>query len=148
MKEAICIHCGQGFSKSPRHKNHNYCKKQKCRRAKKADWQRQKIRCDPEYKAGQKLSNRKWREANPGYWRKYRKKNPEKTERNRLLQRIRYKQKNIVKNTNEKNIAKMDSSKFQKINKFNVFGQYWLLPVIAKMDASRVNIVAISDNCQ
>jgi hypothetical protein len=35
-------------------------------------------------------------------------------------------------------IAKMDAS---KSDNFQVLGQFWLLPVIAKMDALKVNIV-------
>lgn len=37
-------------------------------------------------------------------------------------------------------IAKMDSS---KSDNFKVLGQFWLVPVIAKMDALKVNIVKI-----
>jgi hypothetical protein len=37
-------------------------------------------------------------------------------------------------------IAKMDPSKFDN---FKVLGQFWLIPVIAKMDALKVNIVKI-----
>jgi len=146
MKEETCINCSRGFIKSPRHKNQSYCKRQKCQRAKKADWQRQKMRCDPEYKASQKLSNRKWKDANPGYWKKYRDKNPDKAERNRLLQRIRKKYKCNQICGDDAKIAKMDASNTLKTNKFKAFGQYWLIPTIAKMDASKVNIVSISNS--
>ena len=37
-------------------------------------------------------------------------------------------------------IAKMDSS---KSDNFKVLGQFWLVPVIAKMDALKVNIIKI-----
>jgi hypothetical protein len=37
-------------------------------------------------------------------------------------------------------IAKMDASKFDN---FQILGQFWLLPVIAKMDALKVNIIKI-----
>ena len=144
MKEVICINCGRSFTQSPRHKNQNYCKRKECQRAKKADWQRQKMRTDPEYKASQKLSNRKWRESNPGYWKKYRARNPEKAERNRMLQRLRTKQKASQKTECTGTIAKMDASELIKSTKFKAMGQYWLVPVIAKMDALKVNIVAIS----
>jgi len=148
MKEVICINCGRSFIQSPRHKNQNYCKGQECQRAKKADWQRQKMRTDPEYKATQKLSNRKWRESNPGYWKKYRERNPEKAERNRMLQRLRNKQKASYKADCQGKIAKMDASESLKSNRFKAIGQYWLVPVIAKMDALKVNIVAYSTGYQ
>jgi hypothetical protein len=37
-------------------------------------------------------------------------------------------------------IAKMDAS---KADDFQILGQFWLLPVIAKMDALKVNIIKI-----
>ena len=37
-------------------------------------------------------------------------------------------------------IAKMDAS---KTDNFKILGQFWLLPVIAKMDALKVNIIKI-----
>ena len=43
-------------------------------------------------------------------------------------------------------IAKMDSSIFVKPAKFRVMGRYWLIPVIAKMDSSMVNIVEITSS--
>ncbi|MFH1935657.1 MAG: hypothetical protein ABIN18_29320, partial [Pseudomonadota bacterium] len=45
------------------------CKKAECQRAKKAAWQRHKIKTDPDYKFNQKLCQRQWVEARPGYWR-------------------------------------------------------------------------------
>lgn len=142
----MCVHCGANFSKSPRHKNQTHCKARKCQRARKAAWQRQKMRTDPEYMANQKLSNRKWRESHPGYWKEYRKRNPEKTQRNRLLQRFRNRRKSGHRSACREKIAKMDSSKPSNPYKFKAMGQYWLVPAIAKMDALKVNIIAISDS--
>lgn len=152
MKKVICINCSQEFIQSPRHKNQSYCRKPSCQKAKKADWQRRKMKTDPEYKASQKLSHRKWLESNPDYWKKYRERNPEKTERNRLLQRLRNKQRSAQRSDTSGDtsgmIAKMDASKSIKTTKFRAIGQYWMVPVIAKMDALKVNIVAISRGCQ
>ena len=47
------------------------------------------MREDSDYRLNQKLSNKEWAEANPDYWKEYRKENPEKAERNRILQKIR-----------------------------------------------------------
>ena len=148
MKEGICINCGGSFIKSSRHKNQSYCRKKHCQRAKKADWQRQKLRTDPEYKASQKLSNRKWIGSNPGYWKRYRERNPEKAERNRMLQRLRNKKKASSTTERPGIIAKMDRSASLSQTTFKVMGQYWLVPVIAKMDALKVNMVVISTGYQ
>jgi hypothetical protein len=85
----LCVYCGDLFEASPRHKNQIACKKPECQRARKAEWQRHKIRTDPAYKASQEISQKQWARANPDYWKRYRMSHPEKTERNRLLQAIR-----------------------------------------------------------
>jgi len=101
------------------------------------------MKIDPVYNASQKISKKQWANANPGYWKKYRNKNPDKTERNRILQRVRN-QKARSKKSDAKMqtplIAKMDAS---RSDNFHPLGQFWLVPVVAKMDALKVNIVKI-----
>jgi len=143
MEQIPCTYCGDFFDPSPRHKNQTACKKTTCQRAKKAAWQRFKMKNDSIYNANQKGSNQKWLKATPGYWKDYRERNPEKVERNRILQAIRNRRARSLPSaakTDESMIAKMDAS---KSNKFEVLGQFWMVPVIAKMDASKVNIVKI-----
>jgi uncharacterized protein (DUF4415 family) len=100
------------------------------------------MRTDADYKFNQTLSNKKWAKANPGYWKAYRQRYPEKAERNRMMQSIRNRCRspNQKNRSNEKLIAKVDAS---IVNKFKVVGQYWLVPVIAKVDALKVNIFDI-----
>jgi len=81
MEQIPCIYCGDFFEPSPRHKNQTACKKESCRKAKKAVWQRYKLKHDPVYRANQKSSQQQWLAATPGYWKAYRKKHPEKAER-------------------------------------------------------------------
>ena len=143
MEKIPCVYCGGYFDPSPRHKNQTACKKEKCQKAKKAAWQRHKLKTDPIYKANQKSSQQQWLNANPGYWKKYRENNPEKAERNRILQ-ARRNQKARFSPVDAKMdqwlVAKMDAS---KADNFQILGQFWLLPVIAKMDALKVNIIKI-----
>ena len=145
MELIPCCHCGDLFQPSPRHKSQDYCMKPKCRRARKAAWKRHKMRTDPDYRFNQRMSNKKWAEANPGYWKEYRKKNPEKAERNRILQTIRNRRRSKSQDLNAKVdaslIAKVDAS---KSNNVKLVGQFWLVPVIAKVDALKVNIHEIS----
>lgn len=143
MKKILCVYCGDLFDPSPRHKNQTACRKPQCQRARKAQWQKHKMKIDPEYNATQKISQKQWGKANPDYWKKYRKKNPDKAERNRVLQALRNR-KARSKNTGVKMdtplIAKMDAS---KSDTFQALGQFWLIPVIAKMDSLKVNIVKV-----
>lgn len=134
MEQIPCVYCGDFFDPSPRHKNQTACKKIKCQRAKKAAWQRHKLKTDPIYAANQKSSQQQWVKANPGYWKQYRRKNPEKAERNRIAQAIRNRRARSTPDTTPMDqvlIAKMDASKFDN---FQMLGQFWLLSVIAKMD--------------
>ena len=143
MEQIPCVYCGDYFDPSPRHKNQTACKKEKCQKAKKAAWQRHKLKIDPVYKANQKDSQQQWLKANPGYWKQYRKNNPEKAERNRILQARRNRKARCAPaNAKMKPwlIANMDAP---KADNFQVLGQFWLLPVIAKMDALKVNIIKI-----
>lgn len=143
MEKLLCVYCGDQFDASPRHKNQIACKKPECQRAKKAEWQRHKMKTDPVYNASQKISQKQWAKENPDYWKKYRHNHPEKAERNRVLQAIRNRKarsKDISRRMALPLIAKMDAS---KSDKFHAVGQFWLIPVIAKMDALKVNMVEI-----
>ena len=116
-----------------------------CRRAKKAAWKRLKMDTDPKFKKDQYLINKKWAQNHPGYWKAYRSRNPKKAERNRALQTVRNrrraeKRKNKARGKT-KVIAKVDASIF---NNFTLVGRFWVVPVIAKVDALKVNIFEIS----
>ena len=142
MEEIVCCSCGDVFERSVRHKNQCYCPKPECQRARKAAWKRYKMHSDPDYKFNQTLSNKKWAQAHPGYWKAYRLKHPDKAKRNRMLQTIRNRRRRTQhqNGSNEELIAKVDAS---IVNNFRVVGQYWLVPVIAKVDALKVNIFDI-----
>jgi len=116
-----------------------------CQQARKRNWQRDKFQNDPEYRESQRLSQQKWLQANPGYYRHYRRNNPAKTRRNRVLQRIRNRRRRHPSPAPPQLIAKMDVRK-RSADEF--FGHYWLVPEIAKMDAAKIYIHAISASCE
>jgi hypothetical protein len=143
MSEEPCCHCGEFFPSSPRHKNQRFCGKPECQRARKAAWQRHKIQTDSDYRFNQKLSRKQWNKNHPDYWKQYRKQHPDKAERNRILQSIRNRRARSSpsnNNTVPSLIAKMDASKPEALK---MLGQFWIVPVIAKMDALKVNILKI-----
>jgi hypothetical protein len=139
MDPIPCPCCNSFFV--PRNKLQIFCSGPDCQRARKALWQKQKLACDPEYKKDQDLSQQKWLLNNPDYWKDYRQRNPEKIARNRSLQRIRnrkgQKDKAHLKSSKTIGIAKMDPSK-SSIQ--GILGQYWLVPVVAKMDPVKIFI--------
>lgn len=133
MSKVPCLSCGTYFI--PRNHKQKYCSNPSCQKKRKANWQRDKIKNDTEYRDNQTLSQKKWLENNPGYYRNYRKNNPLKTERNRLLQRVRNRK--LHKKPDEDGIhiiAKMDAGKPFDLG---VEGGFWLVPAIAKMDARK-----------
>ena len=140
MEQVPCVHCGKFFI--PRNRKQNYGTEPDCQRARKAAWQRYKMKTDADYRTQQQLSNEKWVNKAPGYWTRYRQRNPDKAERNRILQHIR----NRCNRQTDQDpacalIAKMDA---RKPYDFDLLGQFYLVPVIAKMDVSKVNIYIIS----
>jgi hypothetical protein len=89
MEEISCSHCGKYFTPDHRHQNPTHCGEAGCQRARKALWQREKMRHDPVYKADQRRCGEDWRKSHPGYWKEYRESHPGYASRNRDLQRVR-----------------------------------------------------------
>ena len=144
MEPIPCVSCGIFFI--PRNRKQNYCREPGCQRARKAAWQRFKLKSDDDYRTQQHLSHQKWLQTNPDYYRSYRRRNPDKVQRNRALQIIRNRRsRSRIRDASRPDdplIAKMDT---RKCNHFNLAGQFYLVPVIAKMDLRKVNIYTISD---
>lgn len=140
MDSIPCVHCGKFFI--PRNRKQNYCPEEPCQRARKAAWQRYKMKTDADYRTQQKLSHQKWVKKTPGYWTRYRQRNPDKAERNRILQHVRNRRNRRPDQDPEiPVIAKMDA---RKSYNFDLLGEFYMVPVIAKMDVSKVNIYIIS----
>lgn len=143
MEEVPCIHCGTFFI--PRNRKQNYCCFPECQKARRAAWQRNKLQTDREYRENQRISNKKWLQNNPGYWKEYRRNNPDKADRNRALQKVRNNRRlspATHSTTSKPNfIAKMDA---RKSSAGKLSGQYWLVPLFAKMDAIKIYLHVIT----
>lgn len=136
MNQTIqCVHCGSVFERNPRIKTQRYCARKECQRARKRQWQREKLLSDPDYKANQRDCQKAWHERHPGYYKAYRKHHPGKAQRNRLLQRNRNSRRAAAKR-----IANMDAFTPRIGGHAEVF---YLLPVIAKMDALPQKVILI-----
>ncbi len=140
MKCKICDHCGQRFE--PSRRSQKYCTETDCRRSRKRQWQKEKLKADLDYKAAQREAQTRWRARNPDYHRHYRKSHPDYTQRNRILQRVRNKKRTKQLHSLQK-IAKMDT-------KLPVTtGLYHLFPIekdgnlIAKMESKVVQLTLL-----
>jgi len=101
---------------------------------------------DPDYRLNQKQSQADWLSNNADYWKRYRATHPAQAERNRDLQKVRNKRRHsedMVK-MDVSVIAKMDASRSGKSSIGSCLpGSFWLVPMIAKMDAIKVNLYRI-----
>ena len=134
MDVVPCLGCGSFFN--PRNKLQAYCSKRSCQAMRKKTWHREKIKSDREYRDNQKLSQKKWLESNPSYWKDYRKKNKGAAERNRQLQKVRNRGLHKRRDLGEiRIIAKMDARK-----PFDLGAScgFFLVPCVAKMDAGKL----------
>jgi len=125
-------HCRRVFDPDPRVKYQRYCGDKDCQRTRKRKWQKEKLAGDPEYKANQRDCQREWHQHHPGYYKKYRQDHPSYRQRNTLLQGYR--------NAKARVIAKMDEFKPAPAKDP---GAFYLLPLIAKMDASPQKVILI-----
>lgn len=130
-----CCACCKGILHPSRyHPGQQYCNKPFCQRYRRSQWQRAKLKADPDYRANQADAQTRWRASNPDYWKNYRASHPAYVERNRALQRQRRTQ---SRKGDEQSpcVAKMDVAFSQPSVKS---GKYRLEPLdckdVAKMD--------------
>jgi len=134
--EKTCPHCGKKFIPNPAVANQCYCGSADCQKARKREWQKKKLRSDPDYRENQAAAQKAWRQRNKGYWKEYRKNNQTYGERNRLCQRERNRQRRMI--------AKMDELRAKSLISP---GRYRLVPLygkVAKMDELIVEIGVVA----
>ncbi len=109
----------------------SYCASQACQRERRKLWQRERRAKDPDYRENQARAQEAWLARNPDYWREYRHRNPEYTQRNRERQRERARKRDgpsVVK-TAASGMAAMLASGLYTLTVVAVDG-------VAKMDSS------------
>ena len=89
MLDRRCHYCERIFQPSKYHPARWVSSDSVCQRRRRADYHRQKIATDPEYRQVYLDSPQKWRSRNPDYWRHYREQHPAAVERNRQQQHVR-----------------------------------------------------------
>ncbi len=93
MAKFICKNCHEEKDSNCRLKDGNkqYCGKAECQRARKAAWQRGKMRNNSKYRDKQKEYLKQWRKRRPldQYQKQYRQSHPDYVEKNRQQQRLR-----------------------------------------------------------
>jgi hypothetical protein len=97
-----CRYCRQIFHPSIYRPEQRVCSQAACQRQRRSDYHYERIRRDAAYADDVRASQRKWRLANPDYWKRYREQHPESVTRNRQRQQQRDQKRRVV------NLAKMN----------------------------------------
>jgi hypothetical protein len=84
-----CRYCQRNFQPSPYRPQQTVCSDSACQRQRQADYHRQRIQTDEDYRQVCLDSPRKWRARHPEYWQEYRATHPAAVEQNRRKQRQR-----------------------------------------------------------
>ena len=71
MSVKICRYCEQEFKPSQYHPDQDVCSSKQCQRRRRTDYHRKKLEEDPIYREQCRDSQRKWRERNPDYMKRY-----------------------------------------------------------------------------
>ncbi|MBB5402623.1 hypothetical protein [Paraburkholderia youngii] len=133
-----CMVCGQIFKLRAQCPHQRYCSNRDCQRERKAQWQKLKVKSDPDYRENQRRAQTRWSELHPDYWRRYRDMHQAYKERNREQQRVR--------NSQSRQVAKMDVS---VLDSRLCSGLYVLTHAVcgdvAKIGAWIVHLTVISD---
>jgi hypothetical protein len=134
-----CAACDRAYRPRAQVPHQRYCALAACQRERRRRWQQSKLHNDADYRANQRQAQRVWTEGHGEYWREYRARHPDYTDRNRLEQRQRDRGRRAAR------LAKMDAS--TPINPIPS-GTYHLLAAtagdLAKKNAWTVKITVIS----
>ena len=84
-----CKCCGRRFWRRFQNPDQHYCNRNPCQNERRRRWRRAKLCRDPDYRANQRDSHKRWLDKHPGYYRQYRAQHPDYVERNRSLQKGR-----------------------------------------------------------
>lgn len=101
MPTVRCRYCQQSFSPNRFHLNQQVCVQPECQQHRRRNYQVHKRATDSEYQQTCRESQKKWRNAHPGYQKAYRQTHPQSASRNRQQQRERdhkRRAENLVKN--------------------------------------------------
>lgn len=147
-----CLCCKKLFIPLHNVPDQKYCGDDQCRRTRRAQWQRQKLKNDPDYRENQAKARKKWSEAHPDYMRNYRKNNEDYREKERKRSAT---SRNLKKAAGEnmdklpplERVVNMDQSNTQCIEKS---GYYKITPLSSKgvvnMDSYIVQLIVIEQD--
>lgn len=139
MVKRRCLGCGLLFHVRAQVPHQTYCSKDACQSKRQQEWQRRKLRDDPDHRENRSRAQQAWRERNPDYWREYRQSHPDYVDNNRLKQNGR------DARMRKSALAKNDVSNAESILQSGVYALKILPPgSLAKRDVLTVEITVHS----
>ena len=99
-----CRYCQQIFQPSIYRPQQSVCSEPECQRRRRREDHRERIRKDSGYAGDVRASQKKWRQANPDYWKRYRDEHPDAAKSNRQQQRRRDQKRRLL-NLAKNNLA-------------------------------------------
>jgi hypothetical protein len=99
MNAQTCAYCGQKFQPSRYRPDQKICSSADCQRRRRTEYHQKKVSTDPAYRDQCHDSQRKWRDKNPQYMKRYlanRRLNPKKSRLDHELRRLQQLLKNNV----------------------------------------------------
>jgi hypothetical protein len=85
----LYLACGNALVPLRHVPRQQYCSAKACQRARRRDWQSNRLCNDSDYRDNQARAQAKWRADHSSYWREYRAAHPAYRERNRSMQQSR-----------------------------------------------------------
>lgn len=84
-----CKGCHRRVLRRPQNPAQEYCDRRSCQNERRQRWRSAKLRSDPEYRANQRDSQKRWLNTHRGYYRDYRARHPDYVVGNRERQKHR-----------------------------------------------------------
>ena len=104
ISSRCCRYCQQIFQPSIYRPQQSVCSEPECQRRRRSEDHRERIRKDSAYAGDVRASQKKWRQANPDYWKRYRDEHPDAAKSNRQQQRRRDQKRRLL-NLAKNNLA-------------------------------------------
>lgn len=104
-----CLNCRVDFVPRPNIPGQLFCDKKECQQKRRAQWQRQKLLEDADYREHQKKAKGNWIEQHRHYMRGYRRNHPAYCERDRQQRRERRRAAEVAVTADMPSAVKMDA---------------------------------------
>ena len=110
MSERRCRYCEKTFQPSKYQPQQSVCSETECQKKRRSESRQKRLVTDEVYRQVCRDSSRKWRAEHPGYWKRYREKNPDSVGRNREQQQSRDRKQRLLDLANNNSVLDLKRS--------------------------------------